>query len=596
MREIAFILFILLSLNVFADDAKAPKSNIKWWVDNYNVVDKTLNPLVEEAEKVFERVSAASDKRKSLFPRLVVIKGVGEPWALAIPDGTVILTEGALNLCYKDVTPEQGRDRLALIFGHELAHLAKDDFRHEKMTEAFKSFTPNKLIDALGLLDKMTDANKDNPNYQESIRLKEIESDSYAVIYMTMAGYNPKTIVDNKGTNFIKEFVSQTGYDKSIHPDPQERANSLLANMKNVANDLQLFRVGVFQYRLGNYEESKQLFDMFKKKFPSREVFNNIGLCQYQLAIKTLNACDESLPLRFYLSTELDTETLGRSMQTRRTKGVATSDCMEKEGYKNYINDAIEHLKQAVDMDSDYIPSRINLASAYIMAGQYSKALSFADETLAIQPDLPQAKNNRAIALYLYGLSNNIDMVDTALTTLNEIASKNPSYSRSIFNTARIQSERGREAGASENWKAFLKIEPTGVYACAVKKALTIPDNRDEQCVEKSANLQSPFPFGKIQQKTAERLNKMEKKPYPQGDTQYEIYEDGSATVFVIDDYIELVLTESNMDVNQFKKTHGEPSEAQITLYGEMLIYKNVIADVKNGKVREIVFFKVRED
>jgi tetratricopeptide (TPR) repeat protein len=584
-----------LSFNVFADDNKDPQSNVKWWIDNHNVVDKKLNPLVEKAEKVFERVLASADKRSNLFPRLVVIKGRGEPWALAIPDGTVILTEGALNLCYKDVTPEQGNDRLALILGHELAHLAKDDYRHGKMTEAFKSFAPNKLTEALELLKNLTDANKDDPNYKESRKLKEIESDSYAIIYMTMAGYNPKTIVNDKGTNFIKEFVSQTGYDKTIHPDPQERAASLQANMENVAKDLQLFRFGVFQYHLGNYEESKQLFDMFKTKFPGREVFNNIGLCQYQLAMKTLNACNEALPLRFYLSTELDTETLGANLQTRRTTGVATSGCLEKDEYKIYINDSIKYLKQAVEMDPAYIPARINLSSVYIMAGQYSKALAFADETLKIHPDLPSANNNRAIALYLYGLSSNIDMVDNALNILNGIVSKNPSYGRAVFNIARIQSERGREAGASENWNAFLKIETTGLYACAVKRALEILDNKDAQCTEKSANLKSAYPFGEIQQQTAEQLKQMKKLKYTLGDTDYEIYEDDKNTILVIDNYIEIVLTKSNIDVNKFKEEQGEPSKIQKTIYGETLFYKNIIVDVKDNKVREIAFFKERE-
>lgn len=43
----------------------------------------------------------------------------------------------------------------------------------------------------------------------EIVRKKELQADSYGIIYASMAGYDPAVIVDTKGKNFFKEWVSQ---------------------------------------------------------------------------------------------------------------------------------------------------------------------------------------------------------------------------------------------------------------------------------------------------------------------------------------------------------------------------------------------------
>ena len=63
-------------------------------------------------------------------PRLFITKT--NPWnvslPIAIPDGWIILSKGALDISYRD--PAKGDDRMAFVLAHEIAHQLKDDFWH----------------------------------------------------------------------------------------------------------------------------------------------------------------------------------------------------------------------------------------------------------------------------------------------------------------------------------------------------------------------------------------------------------------------------------------------------------------------------------
>jgi len=50
--------------------------------------------------------------------------GRADPWAIALPDGYIIIASQTLDICYKNVSKEIGDTRIAFILGHELAHLA----------------------------------------------------------------------------------------------------------------------------------------------------------------------------------------------------------------------------------------------------------------------------------------------------------------------------------------------------------------------------------------------------------------------------------------------------------------------------------------
>ena len=197
MRRI-FILIASLLLVVPSAHADNSKVFAGWWIKNYGAIDAKMDPLAARAEQIFERVSMAADKKGSRFPRLVVIRADGDPYAQVIKDGSVILTYGGLKICYKGVSPSKGDARLAFILGHELAHLAKDDFWHSSAFAAVREYGDGKKVRESLMKEFNWDAT--DPNTQEFIRKQELQADSYGLIYMTMAGYDPKAIIDKDRT------------------------------------------------------------------------------------------------------------------------------------------------------------------------------------------------------------------------------------------------------------------------------------------------------------------------------------------------------------------------------------------------------------
>jgi hypothetical protein len=227
------------------------------------------------------------------------------------------------------------------------------------------------------------------------------------------------------------------------------------------------------------------------------------------------------------------------------------------------------------------------------MVGEYTNSLAVIDEALKIHPDHPDALNNKAIALYLFGKVNNIDAADNALEILRKISIKNPSFGDPLYNMASIQSERGRNAAATESWKKFLKIESTGVYVQVAKGRLGIKSD-EKVLLEKRSKMESPIKLGDIKGEAEKTLQGMKKKEFAMGEFNGEVYEGKGIKVLTIDRTVEIVEKEIDKPTNlsEFNKTHGEPLKRIKNLYGITLVYGDFAVDVFDGKVKKVIYFK----
>ena len=151
--------------------------------------------------------------------------------------------------------------------------------------------------------------------------------------------------------------------------------------IKPIINDLDLFGFGVRLYQLGRYEDALDFLSAFREKFPSREVFNNIGLARYALAVRHLAEYDRNRAFQYRLSTILDTRTEADKLRGDNTQ----------QQFKENIREAIREFKAASEKDPSYLPARVNLSSALILAEKYSEAMAASDEALTISKDDPQA-------------------------------------------------------------------------------------------------------------------------------------------------------------------------------------------------------------
>ena len=598
MKKIFFVLFIIFLLtdtDTYSSEMQDKLHHRSWWIEKYGVVDKGYDPLAARAEMIFQRVSMASDKTGKCIPRLLIIKGGGRSWVTSIRDGSVILTHGALRVCYKGVSKENGDSRLAFVLGHELAHLSKDEYWH---AFAFADLDDKEISKELeDQLEEIRDISRDKSVADEMFKEKELQADSYGMISMASAGYDPGAIIDNDNINFFEDWIAQTKrnitYEDSQHPDPKVRAEFLRLRLDDVVKLLDCFTFGVTLYQIGRYEDAILLFDTFREQFPGREVFSNLGLSYYQIAIKALSFCDADLPYRFKLSTFIDPETYAVKL-----RGFGESDCFKDKVFLRYIKRALEYLKLAVDKDHTYLPARINMSSALIMAGEYSRAISVTEEVLRIDRENAEALNNNAVALYLYGLSNNIEGAsDNAIEIMRKVVGLNHNFGNPVYNIATIYSERGKDASASDTWKAFLKIESTGDFANVARRNLGI-ELKENDVAASLTGPEPPFkPGEEIKGELEKMLGKMKVREFSIGGSTIEIYEENDLRILARDFIVEVVeeVYDKGVRTEEFKTEYGKPLRVMNKYGGAILIYDDFAVDVIDEKVRKVIYFKKKQ-
>jgi tetratricopeptide (TPR) repeat protein len=453
-------LFVVLATVVtvvsgtFADAEDASKDQRQWWIDHYGLVDAKTEPLVKRAEEIFSRVAAAADKKGNRLPKLVVIGGKGDPYTLTLRDGSVVLTLEGLRICYNNAAPETGDSRLAFLIGHELAHLAKDDFWHSSAFAAVSSYKDDAEVRRI-LINQL----EKTGGSLDFIKTQELQADSYGIISMTMAGYDPKTIIGPDNTSFFQYWVSQiTGklaYNDATHNSPETRAEFVRTELRPVIDALDRFNQGVQLYLNGNYREAAAFFESFIEKYPAREVYNNLGLSRYQLAMKALAESNESLPVFFKLPMVLDEETTAKRLQD--TAAPSGTRCMQNEPCRTNLQQAVRFFEEAGKKDAAYLPARVNLSTALIMSGDYAKAISVADEALKVDPKSPEALNNKAVAEFLFSKKNNADNPN-ALAMLKSI-SEPEGYSVSEQAGTRAVPSSARAPGKSGTLGAGLHVD-----------------------------------------------------------------------------------------------------------------------------------------
>ena len=585
------------------------------FVANYGVVTAKQNPRVAAAEEIFGRVLAVTDTSGRKNPRLLVTDERRNIRVEAIKDGAVVLSIKAVDLCFKSASDEAARSRLAFLVAHELGHQANNHFWHQDAYQNINAFagTPEgKAIKAA--MEKGSDV-KDNGDVA---KLKEFQADADGVIFMAMAGYDPQQVMADDGSNFFEWWVMQTnnGHPEdpsdTLHPRARERATAIRAQLAPVIEFLEYYRLGVRQMQIGGYEDAITLFERFREKFPSREVLNNIGLAHYQIALEKLGGCDKSLLLGYRLATALDTVSLAEGMAS---KGISrgtrqdTSTCFNDEGYKAEIKEAVRFLEMAKDRDPEYLPARINLSSALIMAGDYPRALSVANEVVKPDADATPVKAlaplyvNRGVALFLFGRSSNMAGNDTALASLNTALTLEPDNADALYNKVAIFSERKLDASAKEACRDFLKVELAGVFADAVRKIVGIAGEPVSKAKQVAPPFAIPVRLGRIADKsaTARQLAGMTKRELPVGSAsgangmlEWLSYKGGGITVYVLDNVVQIVEAEPPrpLDAVECRRRCGEPVRTIATPAGQTLVYPTFALDIAEQMVKKVVFFE----
>lgn len=574
--------------------ADSPDQYAGWWVQQFGVVDPEAEPLAARAGRVFERVCAAADRKSNRLPRLVLIRGDGDPYVVALPDGSIVLTRGGLRLCYRDVTPERGDACLAFLLGHELAHLAKDDFWHRSAFMALRE-SPDDPESRTRLVRLLAAAGGDSAQARDGLRVKELQADAYGMLYMAMAGYDPAAVM-TPGSSFFAKWASQVTeralFDDRSHPGPADRETFLRSQLQGVVRELDFFHFGVRLYQLGRYHDAILFLQRFLQRFPSREVYNNLGLCHYQLAARVLARQDFDQAARFRLPVRLDQTTLAERLQVRATAdpGGGASPSVTV-----HLDPAIRYLEQAVQLDPWHLPARVNLCAALILRGRAARALSAVEETPSgLDPD-PDLEVVKAVALYLYGRESGIDTGDNAVALLKGVASRAPGRADVLYNLGTVLAERGRAASAREAWEAFLKLEPRGRWATLVRGRL---DPEAPPAPEASRQAMAPpasaaFKPGKITPAVEKTLKPLERTAFDLGTFCGAVYRGKGVRALELDFVLEIVEGEprEKLTVSRAREIFGEPDAVERTPAGALWFYPAFALEIGADAVCGVIRF-----
>lgn len=377
---------IFSSPNSFAED----RDKKEFWINKYGEIKESA--LSIRTYEVFKRILSAADRRVGIEPALYIINFDGVPWAQSLADGSIILTKNGLDFCYKNRSLEGGDARLAFVIGHELAHQFNGDFWHYKFLR-----TAEDDKNSMEAFQSIRELAKD----PDMLLAKEIQADQYGIIYAALAGYKSDEII-SKDKNFFLEWAEKESaytYSQNIHLLLKKRTSAVSMRLKEVADRIVLFQLGVISYHIGHFDDGLSLFSRFASYFPGREVYSNIGTIYLRVAYEKflLSRTPESFP--FLLSFGFDIKTRAEAIDISRS-GFTEDKYIE---YKKSIKIAIENLKKATEYDPFYQEAKNNLGCAYILENKYYDAISTLEEALKLAPNDRKVRNNLAVGYILLG-------------------------------------------------------------------------------------------------------------------------------------------------------------------------------------------------
>jgi len=488
--------FMLFHLQVTAAVLPNPKERIDFWRNNYSELTIKDDSRVEVAQSVFKRVLQAAGNRHGVHPRLHILAQDPLNMALpiSIPDGWIIISKSVLDMSYQQ---KQGaEDRLAFILSHEVAHLLDDDFWHINFFNAVDISKKKGMTDPSILDDLITIVGS-----ADKIAAKELRADENGILYTSMAGFDVHQIIGkDSNKNFFQQWqallnVNRVSHGASrnkdtrksnVHPSSKQRTAAVLARLEQIADQAELFQLGLLFYQAGKFELAINAFNEFLRYYPGREVHHNLAASYHQLALvyysrshssknhsskshsskspdsNILNSKDQSVINRAKDSLEFK-YSIVVDIHSRASQLIFRGGNTEKDLYRENMSNAITYYQAAIDQDSNYLLSYQNLGSAFILNGEPFKAIAILKDGLDIAKHDSVTLNLLGIAFYFAENSKK------AVQYLEMALKFDENYSDPLFNLGKIAQLQGRNKDARTYWEKYLTVDTNSYWTNLLK-------------------------------------------------------------------------------------------------------------------------------
>jgi len=423
---------------------------IGYWLKEHDLVED--GDLLNRADSILQRLLNVADKPLGVLPQLYVFKGLKLNQVFALPDGSIVLPLKTIDFCLSELNSAA---MLAFILGHELKHILKQDY---------------------WLINSLITFNLDDIEFSEIVEIiktKQIlrqrkalekEADEYGILYASLAGFEVNSIL-SPANNLISKYVRNTGL--TINPNiinfsPEVRTKLLLNKFSEVAEFLDLFEFGKLLYAIDRYDAAIVLFEKFKQKYPSKEVYNNLGVCYYQKAWGILNKLkgadiDTDPNFAFRLSTSADAFS-GLKLKGPSPSGQDLSD------FHRSIDKAISLFEKAKSMAYFYETTLNNLGCAYLLKGAVDFAKGCFKEARELNRFNKQAYNNLGVALIAEDDLKD-ENASEAITNFFAALNIDDRYAAAIYNLGVLHLQRQEISAARKYFERFLELDKTSIYA-----------------------------------------------------------------------------------------------------------------------------------
>lgn len=529
-----------------------PRGNIEFYNKAYGLLDLNTMPNVR---KVFDKVLSVADKNDKYWPKLAIINDSKTSSIFVLTDGHIVISKKALDTIYKNVSTQHGDARLAFVIGHELAHLASDDFWNNEISSALISLSNQKTLNLN--IDKSAERQK-----------KELKADDFGFLYAAIAGYPVDKLLksNSQKDDFLTFWTKEVNSKGDLnYPEPKYRSDLLRLRLAEKLESIDYFDLGIRLAHFGYYGEAIQLFTKFQKEFPSREVFNNLAFCYLAHAISLMHP---NHAYYYWMPIVSDTRTLASKLAIESTSRGFNYDAYVKYNPKiqNLLGNAIIYLNKSIEKDPHYIPAYVNLAIArfylsfesHLRDDHITQALIAIEKAYQREPQNMEIEAIKTIILaydqygqtrYKQAVEQLINKASTSNKTLSlyynlaRLASARP-----ILNMVELEQKYWHKI--SHEWKALPNfIQKILCNDSTVKKNLKPLPNCPKltENVIQAPPIQVPIALGRdLMGKPISRKELQQYQLKTKEILNSKIYYSDNLTVLAIDDFITLAVRKYN--------------------------------------------------
>lgn len=337
---------------------------------------------IKSIEDVFKNlVQAYANGKGAPELKIVPLKGVQVIAEYSTtPQGLPLIKidQKLINICF--TLGKDSLNALSFILAHELSHYYKDD--NWCMDYAGYKFKTNPAF---------AKAIKDGEKYNKN---KEILADKEGLIYARIAGYKSFNIFNRLVDSVYSKYKLQSNL--SGYPSKNERKKM----SSDASNDAQkwffIFNKSLKYINDGKYKDAIDSLSYLTQKFPSREVYNNLGIAKVRkaLLLKPKTYEEVNFPKIFLYPLEVENKT---RLSREDPRGVNESAYEEM---TKLLTGAEKAFQEAIRIDPQFTKGFINLACVYDLLDKPASAIGEIFKLSKEQQNNLQAKRILSIAYY----------------------------------------------------------------------------------------------------------------------------------------------------------------------------------------------------